>query len=373
MVPVPYTRDDARTYLRHIIPGGWETDREWGFVVEADDDAGVPRFAGTISLRNMDERPRRDRLRLAPMGPWSRRDGAGRCGCCWTGASPERDLHTVHAGWPAAGNWASRRLAWRLGFSVEGTLRDWLPQRGGLVDTWVGDAAPGRGRCHPHSRAGCRLRGSPVTPWCSRANAEADIPRTGRGAQRRARCGGTAADPPGAAPHDEATARERSARASSRRAARGATGDVDGGRPGDRRAARLGGAATASRRTRGRGGLLGAPRRSRARCCPRGLQDGRPARVRRHRGRRAGPAPGQGVRRDGEPRVLPRPRASGLHPLRGRTRQHPAARRRLRRHRRLRPTGRPTCRVVRRCRVAEASRTSRPAKERAAPTQAVEV
>ncbi len=36
------------------------------------------------------------------------------------------------------GNWASRRLAWRLGFTVEGTLRSRLPQRGELRDAWVG-------------------------------------------------------------------------------------------------------------------------------------------------------------------------------------------------------------------------------------------
>ena len=49
----------------------------------------------------------------------------------------ERDLHTVV--WLAErGNWASRRLAWKLGFSFDGTVRGWLPLRGELVDAWTG-------------------------------------------------------------------------------------------------------------------------------------------------------------------------------------------------------------------------------------------
>jgi RimJ/RimL family protein N-acetyltransferase len=49
----------------------------------------------------------------------------------------EKDLATVI--WLAnVGNWASRRLAWKLGFSFEGTLRQWLPHRGELRDAWAG-------------------------------------------------------------------------------------------------------------------------------------------------------------------------------------------------------------------------------------------
>jgi len=36
------------------------------------------------------------------------------------------------------GNWASRRTAWRLGFTCDGTVGRWLPQRGELFDAWVG-------------------------------------------------------------------------------------------------------------------------------------------------------------------------------------------------------------------------------------------
>ena len=276
MVPVPYTRDDARTYLRHIIPGGWETDREWGFVVEARDDAGVPRFAGTISLRNMGE----GRAEIAyGSHPWVRGRGvmerALRLLLDWGFA--ERDLHTVL--WLARrGNWASRRLAWRLGFSVEGTLRDWLPQRGVLVDAWVGTFGAAS-RCHRAVEwlLAPRIVGDSVV---LRANAEADLPRPRRGDQRPAGAE-VQPDPPRA----RAPRRGEGARASAR--------PPRGGRP-----RRVGDWTVADARTdellgwvalfgiqprpRGRGRLLGAPRRSRPRCGHRGLQAGRPARVRRH-------------------------------------------------------------------------------------------
>lgn len=171
--PVPYTRDDARRYLRHIIPGGWETDREWGFVVEAPDEDGVGRFAGTISLRN--EGPGRAEIAY---GSHPRARGRGlmeralRLLLDWGFA--ERDLETVI--WLARrGNWASRRLAWRLGFSFDGTLRSWLQTRDGLTDAWAGTLCRGEPR-------------APRTEWLRtptltgasvvlRAAVEADIPR----------------------------------------------------------------------------------------------------------------------------------------------------------------------------------------------------
>ncbi len=54
----------------------------------------------------------------------------------------EKDLATVI--WLAnVGNWASRRVAWKLGFAFEGTLRQWLPHRGELRDAWVGTLLAG--------------------------------------------------------------------------------------------------------------------------------------------------------------------------------------------------------------------------------------
>ena len=203
-VPVPYTREDAKTYLRHVIPDGWEADREWGFVVEAPDANGALRFAGSISLRNKDH----GRAEIAyGAHPWVRGRGvmepAVRLLLDWGFA--ERELKTVI--WLAErGNWASRRLAWKLGFSVDGTLRSWVDQRGSLVDAWVGTLRSGEAM-------------SPRTPWAEtptivgkrvvlRATIDADTPRLIEGANDPAVQNYSRTMREGA-PHGETTMRQR--------------------------------------------------------------------------------------------------------------------------------------------------------------------
>ena len=135
-VPVPYSMDDAKRFVREAMPGGWATDQEWAFAIEVDG-----RYGGTVSLRN--ERDRRAEIAYGSH-PWIRGSGAVeralRLLLAW-GFSAEteggRGLETV-IWWANVGNWASRKVAWRLGFTCEGPLRHWLPQRGELIDAWVG-------------------------------------------------------------------------------------------------------------------------------------------------------------------------------------------------------------------------------------------
>ena len=159
-VPLEYTLDDARRFVTQAMPGGWHDDTEWGFAVEAVDDTGTPRYAGTISLRN--EREGRAKLAYGSH-PWVRGRGvmerALRLLLTW--GFEERELQTV-IWWANKGNWASRKVAWRLGFAIEGAPRQWLPQRGRLLDSWVGTLLAGD-PMHP------------TTPWY-------DVPRlTGDG------------------------------------------------------------------------------------------------------------------------------------------------------------------------------------------------
>jgi RimJ/RimL family protein N-acetyltransferase len=135
-VPIPYSMDDARDFILGFVPGAWETDKEWGFVVEAEG-----RYAGHICLRNEGDR----RAEIA-YGSHPRVRGTGhmehalRMLLDW--GFREKDLATVI--WLAnVGNWASRRLAWKLGFTFEGTLRQWLPHRGELRDAWAGTLLAG--------------------------------------------------------------------------------------------------------------------------------------------------------------------------------------------------------------------------------------
>ena len=167
-VPIPYSMDDARSFVGEFMPKGWADDSEWGFAVEAEG-----RYAGTISLRNEGN----DRAEIAfGSHPWVRGTGAMeralRLLLEWGFA--EQGLQTVI--WRAnVGNWASRKLAHRVGFSFDGTVRRWLPHRGELIDAWVGtllDDEPREPRSEwlivPVLEAdGLRLR-----PW-----READVPR----------------------------------------------------------------------------------------------------------------------------------------------------------------------------------------------------
>ena len=140
-VPLGYTDDDALAFLTRRIPEGWRTGSSYTFVVDVTGDDGVPRFGGTISLR--DEGDRRAEVAY---GAHPRARGRGamvtavRLLLEWGFA--ELGLRTV-VWWANTGNWASRKLAWRLGFCFGGELRQWLPQRGELLDGWVGTLRAG--------------------------------------------------------------------------------------------------------------------------------------------------------------------------------------------------------------------------------------
>jgi RimJ/RimL family protein N-acetyltransferase len=133
-VPVPYSLADAQSFVTERASSAWGGGT-WMFAVEADHRDG-PRFCGTVELR--DEGSRRAEIAYGAH-PWARGRGlvhrALELLLAW--GFDERGLETV-IWWANRGNWASRRAAWRLGFSFDGTLERWLPQRGDLRDAWVG-------------------------------------------------------------------------------------------------------------------------------------------------------------------------------------------------------------------------------------------
>jgi RimJ/RimL family protein N-acetyltransferase len=131
-------------FVTEKVAKGWTEDSAWVFAVEALDDAGVARFAGTVALRNEGDR----RAEVAyGLHPWARGRGIAVRAVSllldWGFAS--RGLEVV-IWWANRGNWASRRLAWQLGFSYDGMVRRWLPQRGQLLDAWVGSLVSGEPR-----------------------------------------------------------------------------------------------------------------------------------------------------------------------------------------------------------------------------------
>ena len=148
-VPLEYTLDDAKRFVTQAMPGGWTTTRSGGSRSRRSTTTGTPRYAGTISLR--DEGERRAEVAYGSH-PWVRGRGvmerALRLLLTW--GFEERGLETV-IWWANKGNWASRKVAWRLGFTFEGAPRQWLPQRGQLLDSWVGTLLAGD-PMHPTTR-----------------------------------------------------------------------------------------------------------------------------------------------------------------------------------------------------------------------------
>jgi RimJ/RimL family protein N-acetyltransferase len=134
-VPVSYTRAMAEGFVGERVPAAWAAG-SWVFAVEAADETGTPRFCGTVELRNEGDA----RAEIAyGAHPWARGRGivhrALELLVAW--GFEEQGLRTV-IWWANRGNWASRRAAWRLGFTLDGTVSQWLPRRGELLDAWVG-------------------------------------------------------------------------------------------------------------------------------------------------------------------------------------------------------------------------------------------
>lgn len=168
-VPSPYSMADARRFVEETMPGGWADDSEWGFAVEHDGQ-----YAGTISLRD-----RGDRRAEVAYGSHPRVRGTGvmeralRQVLDW--GFEELDLDTV-VWWARHGNWASRKLAWRVGFSFDGTVRRWHPDRSGeLVDAWVGTLLRDEPRAPRGSWLDCPVLTGPGLTL--RPLEETDVPR----------------------------------------------------------------------------------------------------------------------------------------------------------------------------------------------------
>jgi RimJ/RimL family protein N-acetyltransferase len=143
-VPVPYQESDAQDFLRRVADG-WQANVA-RFVIEYQG-----RFSGTVDLRF-------DGLGGADVGfglaPWARGKGvmtrALRLVLAWGFELPGIDVVYWRA---QVGNSASRRVAGRCGFRMEGTVRGLLEQRGERRDGWIGSL-----------RRGEPLFGEPDTP-----------------------------------------------------------------------------------------------------------------------------------------------------------------------------------------------------------------
>ncbi|MDN3297519.1 GNAT family N-acetyltransferase [Streptomyces ficellus] len=136
-VPSPYERQHAAEYVGRTVPDGWRADTAYTFCAR-------PREGGPL---------------LASAGLHHRRSGAWEIGFYTVKEHRGRgyagetvlalarwaftDLGCTRLEWRAqVGNAASRAVAERAGFTVEGTLRAAMDHRQTLRDCWIGALLP---------------------------------------------------------------------------------------------------------------------------------------------------------------------------------------------------------------------------------------
>ncbi|ROT32606.1 N-acetyltransferase [Micromonospora sp. HM5-17] len=138
-VPTPYRREDATRFVTELSPRAWAAGTGAPFAVCDPRTGELLASCGLISIDPV--------LRSAEVGywtaPWARGRGvatrATRAVCRW--AFRERGLRRVV--WQAeVGNHASRLVALRAGFRIEGLLRLADPHPRGVADGWIGSLLP---------------------------------------------------------------------------------------------------------------------------------------------------------------------------------------------------------------------------------------
>jgi RimJ/RimL family protein N-acetyltransferase len=131
--PDPYTREDARRYVCVETPQWWEDGTAATFAVR---DATTGAVLGGTALHGI-------RQGEATVAYWTAPEARGRdvtteavaALCRWGFGA----LELERIGWACAvGNWGSRAVAQKVGFTVEGLARKAFWQRGVRVDDWVG-------------------------------------------------------------------------------------------------------------------------------------------------------------------------------------------------------------------------------------------
>ncbi|KAA1420576.1 GNAT family N-acetyltransferase [Mumia zhuanghuii] len=135
-IPLGYDIAMGTGFVTEMVPDGWRDGTEHAFAVQAQGPDGRPRYAGTVTLRDAG-------MSRAEVGfvahPAFRGQGVMEAALrlLLDHGFDTLGLQTV-IWWADQGNWASRKLAWRCGFTFGGTVRHWLVERGVYRDGWVG-------------------------------------------------------------------------------------------------------------------------------------------------------------------------------------------------------------------------------------------
>ncbi|MEU1160393.1 GNAT family N-acetyltransferase [Streptomyces sp. NPDC005921] len=135
-IPSPYLPEHARSFTEQMVPDGWTEGSMFTFGVFLP--AGE--LAGMLALTMRS-------LGAAEVGFWTAKEHRGH------GYTTEATRAATHwaftrmaidrVEWRAeVGNHGSRAVAERAGFTIEGTLRSSLNNKGVLRDCWVGSLLP---------------------------------------------------------------------------------------------------------------------------------------------------------------------------------------------------------------------------------------
>jgi len=131
--PTPFRREDAEKYVGETGPQGWATDRDYILGAFRSDKGAL---VGSCCLTKLFQG-------VYELGYWAAKEQRGqgysteaaRALCEW--GFTALDAHRIEW-WAMVGNVASRALAEKLGFTLEGTLRNRTMVHGHPRDWWVG-------------------------------------------------------------------------------------------------------------------------------------------------------------------------------------------------------------------------------------------
>ncbi|MER7123479.1 GNAT family N-acetyltransferase [Streptomyces goshikiensis] len=137
LVPSPYGREHARSFVGEVAPAGWREESGYAFAVRLAPDGPLVASVG-IHLPGPG---------LYEIGYWAVREHRGRGYTTEAVLAAARwaftELGAVRLEWRAeVGNHGSLAVAEKAGFRVEGTMRAALRTRDTLRDCWVGALLP---------------------------------------------------------------------------------------------------------------------------------------------------------------------------------------------------------------------------------------
>ncbi|MFD5971146.1 GNAT family N-acetyltransferase [Streptomyces sp. NPDC060311] len=135
-IPSPYLPEHARGFTEQMVPDGWANDSmfTFGLFLPAGDLVGM---LGVTMIS----------LGVGEIGFWGSREHRGRGHVTEAAVAVARWAFTDRAvdrlEWRAeVGNTASRAVAQRAGFTMEGTLRSGINNQGTRRDCWIGSLLP---------------------------------------------------------------------------------------------------------------------------------------------------------------------------------------------------------------------------------------